>query len=185
LYHGAALRGDSESNRREQAIRLAEIHFSLINLGGEKLGPTLLERLQKEIPGLNPELVSLPLEPHATEAVVAKLARASLIVGPWPIAVAGGAGGRVDSAIAQAVVASSARKILIPTHFEGWDWAGLDDWDAEAMVLQTTKAVKQFIEGEPIKAIRPMSVGAVIGLIVGGLLLLLLLLIPILIYFSF
>jgi hypothetical protein len=184
LYHGSTLRGDGQVNRREQATRLEKIRVALVNFGDERFGKSLLEQLQKEMPGLTPDLISLPVEGESREAAIAKLGEAGLIVGPWPIAVTGGAGGLVSAEIAQAVGSSPARKILIPTHFEGWDWAGVESPNAESALLQTARAVKQFIEGEEIKPQRPMSVGGIIGMIIGVLLLLILLAIPVLVYFS-
>jgi hypothetical protein len=184
LYHGATLREDGQANRREQATRLEKVRVALVNFGDVRFGQSLLERLQKEIPGLTPDLVSLPVDGEARDAAVANLGAAGLIVGPWPIAVHGGAGGQVSAEVAGAVVASPARKILIPAHFEGWDWAGVESPNAEAALTQTTRAVKQFIEGEEIKPQHPMSAGGVIGVIV-GVILLLIFLVNVLSYFLF
>jgi len=175
LVHGATLRGDGQANRQEQATRLEQVRVALVNFGDARFGQSLLERLQKEIPGLTPDLVSLPVDGESREAALAKLGAAGLIVGPWPMAVSGGAGGQVSAEIAGAVVSSPARKILVPTHFEGWDWAGVESPNDESALLQTARAVKQFIEGEEIKPQRPMSAGGVIGVIVGVLLLLIVL----------
>jgi hypothetical protein len=62
--------------------------------------------------------------------------------------------------------------LLIPLRAEGWDWAGVDWWDSEALVRQTVRAVKQIVEGEEIKPIRPLSAIAIIGTIIGVLFLL-------------
>jgi hypothetical protein len=107
-----------------------------------------------------------------------------MIVGPWFIAVDGGAGGLVSSEVARAVVASPARKILIPAQMNGWDWAGVDRWNTETLAQQTVRAVKQWLDGEDIKVVRPMGIGGIIGTILGVLLLLILLGIPVLIYFA-
>ncbi len=184
LYHGSVLRGDGQANRREQTARLEKMRVAFVGLGDAGFGRSLLDRLQKELPGLNLDLISLPLESDSTEAAFAKLGQAGLIVGPWPIAVAGGAGGTVSAEVARAVVASPARKILIPAQVEGWDWAGVDRLNAESALLHTARAVKQFAEGEEIKPVRPMSVGGIIGTIVGILILLILLAIPVVSYFG-
>jgi hypothetical protein len=175
LVHGATLRGDGRANLQEQATRLEQVRVVLVNFGEVRFGQSLLERLQKEIPGLTPDRVSLPVDGESREAALAKLGAAGLIVGPWPMAVSGGAGGQVSAEIAAAVASSPARKILIPTHFEGWDLAGVESPNTESALLQTVRAVKQFIEGEEIKPHRPMSAGAVIGTIVGVILLLIIL----------
>jgi hypothetical protein len=88
------------------------------------------------------------------------------------MAVSGGGRGTATDDISGAVVASPARKLLIPLRAEGWDWAGVDWWDSEALVRQTVRAVKQIVEGEEIKPIRPLSAIAIIGTIIGVLFLL-------------
>ena len=65
----------------------------------------------------------------------------------------------------------------------GWEWAGVDRWNAEAIVRQTVRAVKQIVEGEEVKPARPLGAGAVIGIIIGVLFLLILLAIPVLFFF--
>ena len=106
-----------------------------------------------------------------------------MIIGPWRIAVSGGGDGAVSAGIANAVVSSPARKLLIPQFANDWDWAGVDRWDSAALVRQTVRAVKQVLAGEEVKAHRPMSAGAIIGIVIGVLFLLLLLVIPVLAYF--
>ena len=115
------------------------------------------------------------------QAIPAKLSAAGMIVGPLSMAVDGGV---VDAAFVQAVVRSPARKILIPVHMEGWDLAGVDRWNLEGLVQQTVRAVKQWVDGEDVKAVRPMTIGGIIGTVVGVLILLILLAVPVLIYFS-
>ncbi|MEK7327424.1 MAG: DUF3842 family protein, partial [Chloroflexota bacterium] len=113
-------------------------------------------------------------------AISNQLAGAGLIVGPWNIAVAGEA---VSAEVAAAVAASPARKLLVPTRADGWEWAGVDRWSAEAIVRQTVRAVKQIVEGEEVKPARPLGAGAIIGIIVGVFFLLILLAIPVLYFF--
>jgi len=180
LYHGAVLRGDGQANRFEQSARLEKMRVLFLGTNAN-FGKSLFERLQKELPGLSPELIVLPLEKDAEAAALEKIRAAGLIVGPWQIAVAGGT---VNAAVAQAVVDSPAHKLLVPAQAPGWDWAGVDAMDTESALMQTARAVKQFMEGEEIKPQRPMSAGSIIGMIVGILLLLILLAIPIISYFG-
>ena len=186
LYHGSALRGDQSRNRHEQMMRLKEINVAIVDMGNAGLGQSVLNKLRQEEPDLNFNLISLPAidDGESAQAIPARLNTAGLIVGPWPIAVDGGIGGKVSSEIARAVVTSPARKILIPTQIDGWDWAGVDRWSTETLVQQTVRAVRQWVNGEEVKAVRPMGVGGIIGTIIGVLLLLILLAIPVLIYFA-
>ena len=181
LYHGSVLRGDGESNRRERAMRLKDVHVAIVDVSDAGFGQALLGKLQEEEPDLKFDLVSLStMDKDAMQAVPAKLSGAGMIVGPWSIAVDGGA---VNSGIVQAVVRSPARKILIPVYVDGWDLAGVDRWNMEGLVQQTVRAVKQWVDGEEVKAVRPMTIGGIIGTVVGVLILLILLVVPVLIYF--
>lgn len=182
LYHGSSLRGDGDSNRRELAQRLKDIRIAIVDTGETNFGQALFNRLRQEEPGLNFDLfAALSNDDEARRAITAKLGEAGVIVGPWSIVVEGD---RVHSEITRAVVNSKARKILIPMHVDGWDWAGIDVWNMEALLQQTVRAVRQWAGGEEIKAVRPMTIGGIIGTVVGVLLLLILIAIPILIYFS-
>ena len=60
----------------------------------------------------------------------------------------------------------------------------VDVWNTEGLMQQTVRAVRQWAGGEEIKAVRPMTIGGIIGTVVGVLILLLLLVIPLLIYFA-
>jgi hypothetical protein len=186
LYHGSALRGDQASNRQERATRLKEIHVEIVDVENQSLGRSVMEKLKLEEPELNLEFIALCAggDGASTSSIPEKLRDAGLIIGPWSIAVDGGAGGIVQSDVARAVVTSPARKILIPTQMAGWDWAGVDHWKDETLVQQTVQAVKQWVDGEEIKAVRPLGIGAIIGIIVGVLILLILVAVPLLIYFG-
>lgn len=184
-YHGSILRGDGDAKRQEQVRRLEKTHVALISFGDGQFGQTLAGRLQKELPSLVPDLISMPLEIGSYESIITKIGEASLIVGPWPIAIAGGFGGKVPAQVVQAVVTSAGRKILIPGNYEGWSWAGMDSWNDEMLTGHTVRAIKQFMEGEDIKLVRPMSAGSIIGIIVGVLILLLLIAIPVLGFFMY
>jgi hypothetical protein len=118
------------------------------------------------------------------EAIIGQLAQADIIVGPWVIAVACGAAGAVDPIFAQAVVSSSARKFLIPIDSEGWNWAGVERWNSEAMIRQTVRATKQMATGELVRLHHPLGVGAIIGIVIGVLVLLSLFSVPLLYLFG-
>jgi hypothetical protein len=182
LYHGSALRGDGDSNRRELAQRLKDVRVAIVDTGGAGFGQALLGRLQQEEPTLNFELVTLPAQDEeAEQAVKTKLETAGVIVGPWFIALDRRTS---DADVAHSVVNSPARKIMIPVPMSGWDWAGVDAWNAEELMQQTVRAVRQWAGGEEIKAVRPMTIGGIIGTVIGVLILLILLVIPVLVYFT-
>jgi hypothetical protein len=129
-----------------------------------------VDALKRETPGF--ELEPIVLGQLDDEEVRARLARAGLIVGPWSVAVAGGAEGAVTATVAQAVASSPAQKLLVPTRGTGWDWAGVERWGAEALVRQTVRAIRQIAAGEEVRPARPLSIGSVVGIVVGVLFLL-------------
>jgi hypothetical protein len=182
LYHGSALRGDGDANRRELAQRLKDVRVAIVDTGGAGFGQALLGRLQQEEPALNFDLVTLPVQDdESRQAIKTRLETAGVIVGPWFMALDRRTN---DADVASSVVNSSARKIMIPVQMSGWDWAGVDAWNTEELMQQTVRAVRQWAGGEEIKAVRPMTIGGIIGTVVGVLILLILLVIPVLIYFT-
>ncbi|HLB50475.1 MAG TPA: DUF5671 domain-containing protein [Anaerolineales bacterium] len=195
LYHGYALRGDGQINKREQTQRLSAMRVAVVDAGDGRFGRAVLDGLRRELPGLS--LDPIGLTPAAAEtmgmdsaignqplAITNHLADAGLIVGLWNIAIAGGASGAVTAEVAGVIVSSPARKLLVPMRTDGWEWAGVDRWNAEAIVRQTVRAVKQMAEGEEVKPVRPLGAGAIIGIIIGVIVLLILSAIPVLIFFS-
>jgi len=177
LYHGSVLRGDGETNRRERALRLKDIYVAIVDAGNAGLGQLILSKLKLEEPSLNFDLISIPstADHESMQTIQTKLSEAGLIIAPWSIAFEGGAGGIVNGEVTRAIVASPARKILIPTHLEGWDWAGVDHWNVETLVLHTVRSVMQWINGEEIKPPRTAGLGASILKAIGIVVLLIIL----------
>lgn len=187
LYHGSALRGDGRLSRREQTARLQALRVAVLDVGEGRLGRSVLDGLRRELPDL--DLDPIGLTPSAAAAMgsgepqtfAARLAGAQLLIGPWFMAVAGAGNGAVTPEIAGAVTASPARKLAVPVLAEGWEWAGVERWNADSLVQQTVRAVRQMVEGEEIRPARPLGAGAIIGIIVVALLLLIFL-VPILFF---
>jgi hypothetical protein len=108
----------------------------------------------------------------SNENISERLTSADMIVGPWTMTLAGEAGGLVTPEIANAVINSKAKRLLIPVKAAGWEWAGVDDLQESALLQQTLTAIKQILENEPVKPARPMGAGAIIGIVIGVLFLL-------------
>lgn len=180
LYHGSILR---DEGRRRQAIaarRAAELQVVVLDLADGAFGQAVTERLRHEVPGLT--LHPIGLTPAAAarmstaadpRGLTAQLAEAGLIVGPWQIAVPQAAGAEV----AQAVGASPAHKLLVPSPTEQWSWTGVEPWNAEAAITQVVHAVRQTLNGEPVRPVRALAPLAVVGTVIGVVLLLILTLI--------
>jgi uncharacterized protein DUF5671/uncharacterized protein DUF3842 len=175
LYHGSLLRSDSRLSSQEQIRQLVSMNVAVVDTGDGRLSHAIVEALKKEMPALELEPILLPAAgaaAHDTEDIAARLARAALIVGPWTIGVPGGGEGAAPPDVARAVANSAARKLLIPTRPEGWEWAGVDRWDAADLVDQTVRAIKQIADGEETKPVRPMNAGTIISIVIGVLFLL-------------
>ncbi|NTW96921.1 MAG: DUF3842 family protein, partial [Oscillochloris sp.] len=177
-YHGGILRGEGRRRQAAEATRAAELRVAVLDLADGSFGRAVVERLRRELPGL--ALRPIGLTPAAATAMgaaadprglPAQLAEADLIVGPWQVAVPQTAGAEV----AQAVGASPARKLLLPSLAEGWAWAGVETWSDEAASGQIVHAVRQVLSGEPIQPARPMTPLAIVGTIIGVILLLIIL----------
>lgn len=169
VYHGSALRGDGRANQRERAGRLTDLRVAVVDVDDGRFGRAVLDGLRRELSGVT--LTPIGLTPSAASAmgmtaeassVTMQLAEAGLIVGPWRMVMTGD----ISPDITNAVVTSPARKLLVPTRADGWDWAGVDRWNMEALIQQTIRAVKQIVEGDDVKAIRPMGAGGIVGAII-------------------
>ena len=179
LYHGQSLRGDGLLSRREQAQCFTALRIAVVDVDEGRFGQAVVDELGREIPDVTPNLIILNseviegAEAGASQEVIAtQLSEAGLIVGPWVIAIPGGDGGALSASIAQAIVESPARKLLVPLRIEGWEWAGVERWETETLVRQTVHAIKQMATGKVVEPARPMSAGKVIGTIIGVLILL-------------
>jgi hypothetical protein len=187
LYHGSVLRADGRRAKEAQAQRLSALRVAVMDAGDGRLGRVLLDELQRELPGVNWQPLGLTAEASAALGtdvapadIPAALTASDLIVGPWTVAVAGGAGSAVSTEIAHAVVASPAHKVLIPTQAKGWNWVGLGDLKTKDAVRQAVRAVKQVAAGQEVKASRGLSAGAIVGIVFGALVLLVAIAIPLL-----
>jgi hypothetical protein len=189
LYHGSVLRSDGQINRRERADRLGEWKTTVVDIGEGSFGNAVIEGISRVLPGITPKLIRLPLiireDDEPSTSATQQLTEANVIVGPWTIAVAGGSGGMVNAEVANIILNSPARKLLVPIPAEGWDWAGVDNRNTEALVQQTVHAFRQIAEGVEVKAAKPLGFGASVGIFLGIFLLLVLIAIPLIYFFSY
>lgn len=178
LYHGSALRGDG---RREVADQLDRIKdFLVVVVGSAEDGEIeeIIENLRVEIPQLMPVPILLSKGQEAAQETVegedelSLLKRASVIVGPWVMAVSGWKGGVDRPEITAEILKSQAKKVLIPSRTEGWEWAGVNPEKRSFFVRQAARAVRQVLEGESVEPAKPLGAGAVIAIVIGGLILL-------------
>lgn len=182
LYHGASLRNDSRLMKQEQLKRLEALRIVVMDGEEGQLGNAVLAGLQRELPGLSLAPIGLTAAAAAAMGVEqtqdwsALLTAAGWVIAPWTIAVAKEETG---ATLAAALVASPARKLLFPLPMEGWEWVGVEQWGSQALARQIVQAVKQIAAGEEVRPARPLSAGAIIGIIFGILALLFLLTIPI------
>lgn len=195
LYHGSAIRGDGQLAKRERVDRMASIRVAVLDVGEGHFGQAVLEGLRRELPGLALDPIgfsqtaakAMGVEKKTGEqkkAVTQLLAKAGLIIGPLEMIITGGAEGSITAEIVKTIVCNPACKLLAPLRTEGWEWLGVDRLNSEFLAQQAVHAVKQIAEGAEIKPLRPLTAGAIIGIIWGVLILLALIAIPLLNYFG-
>lgn len=185
LYHGSILRDDRQRFLQDQVARHEGFKTVLLDLGESDLLQGILDGLARHIPGMSPVVIGQQgtMKDMDEATVVSELQQADLIVGPWSVALPDGPEDGVTAGIANAVSSSSAQKILIPNRYEGWEWAGVDLWDPEAMARQTVHAIQQILEGETARPVRPLGAGAILGIVIGVLILLSLIVMPLIEFF--
>ena len=185
LYHAAALRADRRLGLGALATGLEGKRVVVVDVSDGSLGAAVTEEMKKRTPGVDLGSIQLGAangQAPAKARVEDQLSKADLIIGPWNVTVGmpAGEGGVVTADFARAVIRSPARKLLIPTRVEGYEWAGVDRWKHEAIVRQVVSAALQILRGEQVKPVRPLGVGAIVGIVVGGLILLQIVLGPLL-----
>lgn len=185
LYHAAALRADRLLGIGAITTGLEGRRVVVVDAGDGSMGGAVTEELKKRIPGIDvdfiqPGAASAPAQ--AKSDVEDQISDADLIIGPWTVTVGMQApgGGAVKLELARAIIQSPARKLLIPTRVEGYEWAGVDRWKQEAIIRQVVSAALQILRGEEVKPGRPLGVAAIIGIVLGALILLQFLLGPLL-----
>jgi hypothetical protein len=99
------------------------------------------------------------------------LAQAQIIVGPWSIAIPGGADGTVSTDIAAEISTSPARKLLIPVRQGSWEWAGVETWETEAMARKAAHSIKQIATGEEADQTGSLPAWAIVIIVIGVLIL--------------
>lgn len=167
LYHGFVMRGDGQRGAAAQQAQLAAMRVAVVDLGAGRFGEALRARLRAEMPGLT----ILPVGPiPPAEEGASLLPEADILVVPWEAAAPGLTA--ADPALAAAIAASPARRLLVPTPAAGWEWAGLPHATPDERVGQTVQALQQMIAGEAVGGERRPS-GAIIALAILGILALL------------
>ena len=186
-YHGTTLRGDGQVSKQVRAQRLEDLRILVLDAGDGKIGLDVSQALNQENPGLNLKPVIIQAgedEQPEDESLLEQIRGAGLIIAPWSVVLPGD-GSEASGAVSRTIATSPARKLMIPSSMEGWEWAGVDRWNTDQLVQQTARAVQQILEGDAVKAHRPMGIGTMIAIIVGILFVLTLIAIPLLRFFAF
>jgi hypothetical protein len=185
FYHWSILSSDRKTSQLDISEEFQDTKVVVVDYGAQRFSQNVIKELARENLGIS----IIPFGINTTtngsgddensELRLSKLNDAQIIVSPWQIVIAETSGGASFPELASAVVSSPAVKLLVPTRSEGWEWAGVDQWNTDYYVRQTVSAVKQIIENKNVKPIRPLGAGAIIGIVIGAIFLLLLLGIPI------
>lgn len=180
-YHLRILRADGDLDATARRRRLAALTVVVADGGDGAFGAAVLTALARSLDGL--KLVAAPQGEPARAAMGAAAHAAGLeeppdgglealrgadaIVAPWSLAAANAP----DAALAAAIGASPARKLVMPTATPGWDWVGLDPRPADEWVEQAVAAVEQVAAGERVRPRRPLGAAATVLLGIGLVLL--------------
>lgn len=174
LFHGILLRSDRKRSEAERLKELDVLDIALLDFTPGTFGKALAHALRKEMPGLElePILIDAPASaagdtPAGTSPLEERLAQAGLIVIPWDALLPHKSGTPGMPALARTFAESSARKLLVPTPRAGWDWVGAQPKDQAALVKQTANAVRQIIEGEDVRARKPLGCGVWLAILIG------------------
>jgi len=153
LYHGTILRADGRRAQAREAVRLASFQLAVVDTGEGRLGLSLAEALRRELPGVGLQTIGLsdasegllgPRVPLAETLDI--LAEANVIVGPWSMTLARGTEAGPGDEIARAVLASRAKKLLIPVPAQGWQWIGLRRYKEQIVIREAVRSVKHLLD---------------------------------------
>lgn len=173
IGHWMVLRADRRLLQATEVEELVTRRLAVVDVGDGSFGRVVTAMLADRVRGLEVDLIQV----GRTEAesgldegdVVERLNAADLVLGSWTIAMAGGP---VSEEVARAVAESPARKLLVPTRPEGWEWVGVDQWEGERLVRQVVHAVRQVASGKRVRPHRPLGAAAIAWIVVGALILL-------------
>jgi hypothetical protein len=147
------LRADGRRAQAQEVVRLASFQLVVVDAGDGRLGLSLVEALRRELPGVGLQTIGLSdaseglLGPRLPLAeILDMLAEASVIVGPWTMALARGTEAGTGDEIARAVLASRASKLLIPTPAEGWQWIGLRRYKEQILIRDVVRSIKRILD---------------------------------------
>ena len=173
VSHLMVLRRDRLLLAADERVEQASLRLAIVDLADSGFGQAVVVALADRNPDLAVDLVRVegtesPGEEQESE-LRDRLGAADLILGPWTIAQADG---ETPDELVRAVAASPARKLLVPTWQEGWDWVGVDHWRGDGSVRQAVRAVQQAVAGRPIRPRRPLGAAGIAWIVVGALILL-------------
>jgi hypothetical protein len=185
LYHWFVLSKDRQRSLKDVSTTYEETSIIVVDYGDHEYNQRVMEELSRE--NFDPTMVSFDPDEATTRAKtaedrendLAQIKGAGIIVSTWEILIPDQANGAISPDMASALVNSQAIKLLAPTRSEGWEWAGVEQWNTDFFVRQTVNSVKQIIENKGVKPVRPLGVGAIIGIVIGVIILLLMLGTPI------
>ncbi len=165
LFHGASLRTDGRLSQDQRKARLQETEVIILDTEPVGFAATLVPALQRALPGLRTTILTPAVASEDQATGLDQLSRAGLIIAPWTAAL----DSEAKSAWSAALRSSAAPKLLLPIHAAGWEFAGVERYETSGLVQQTIHAVSQILAGQEVHPARPLGAGAVIGIIVAGL----------------
>jgi hypothetical protein len=171
LYHISLIREDNHLQKEETTRKISNFRVALLDIG--KKGKEFMLALERELPGLLLNIIPIQ-EPAAllspeefamkNAEMAACLEQYEVVLVPWPVLLISGVG--------EILAASPIRKLLLPIQQPGWDFVGSDIHNQAGLAKQAAQALQQIMAGEQYQLNRPLSVGAIFGIVLAVLFLL-------------
>ncbi|MEM7032270.1 MAG: DUF5671 domain-containing protein [Chloroflexota bacterium] len=181
LYHGRLLLLDNRLLGQAAVKRLEDLRLVVLEAEGQSLGQAVVEMLKQEAPTIDIAPISILADKQPDKKTLSRLSEAEVIVAPWEIALVAD---KASTTISQAIVQSSARKLLTPTIVSNWDWVGVESLDKEETVQRTVEAIKQIAANERVGHHKSWGLGSIIATIIGLFVVFILIVIPIITFFA-
>lgn len=157
LYHGSILRGDGRIAEAEQHSDLTAVRVTLMPGAQPDMMAQLQQALAKKLPD-----ITLQMAGDESSAAEPQAADVNMLIRPVAV-------GQDDWTT---LADSAAYKLLIPMPQPNSVWLGVSHKDVDDLAKQAAQAIEQIAAGKSVHLGTGLGIGAIVALVVGGLILL-------------
>ena len=177
LYHWTTLRADRILAASDEVRNLEDMRLVMLQRADDQAIAAVNDRLQKIVPEMQLEPVHTDRDPAGQDAqwlpnILNRLAAAQTIVVPWTMVVPHAEDGEMAQQVAQAIIASPARKVVLPSVAPDWVWIGAEMLTTDKLSENAVETLRQIASGERIRGSRKLGCGAIALIVIGVLVLL-------------